>query len=183
MYNRFILSCCYFPQFNDHEFGGLAGGRIVRIATHPDFQWVRWLGFLARTFSRLFYPLLLCKACWNTLHCNTNCVTAERCGVTVLNLVPRLIRLLQMRRGRPRDQVTPGWPRLAKCAITMNAIAFTVSRMPFSCIDRTECRECVYSRVACWVALSFLPRVINFKFAPQPHQKYNITQYEEPGFS
>ena len=27
-------------QFNDHEFAGLSGGRIVRIATHPDFQGV-----------------------------------------------------------------------------------------------------------------------------------------------
>ncbi|CAH3162773.1 unnamed protein product, partial [Porites evermanni] len=25
-------------QFNDHDFAGLSGGRIVRIATHPDFQ-------------------------------------------------------------------------------------------------------------------------------------------------
>ncbi|XP_066922128.1 RNA cytidine acetyltransferase-like [Clytia hemisphaerica] len=25
-------------QFNDHEFGNLSGARIVRIATHPDFQ-------------------------------------------------------------------------------------------------------------------------------------------------
>ena len=28
-------------QFNDHDFAGLSGGRIVRIATHPDFQGVR----------------------------------------------------------------------------------------------------------------------------------------------
>ena len=28
-----------------------------------------------------------------------------------------------------------------------------------------------------------LPRVINFKFLLQPHQKYNIAQYEELGFS
>ena len=28
-----------------------------------------------------------------------------------------------------------------------------------------------------------LPRVINFKLLLQPHQKYNITQYEELGFS
>ena len=28
-----------------------------------------------------------------------------------------------------------------------------------------------------------LPRVINFKFLLQPHQKYNITQYEELSFS
>ena len=28
-----------------------------------------------------------------------------------------------------------------------------------------------------------LPRVINFKFPLQPHQKYDITQYEELGFS
>ena len=27
-------------QFNDHDFAGLSGGRIVRIATHPDFQGV-----------------------------------------------------------------------------------------------------------------------------------------------
>ena len=25
-------------QFNDHEFGNLSGARVVRIATHPDFQ-------------------------------------------------------------------------------------------------------------------------------------------------
>lgn len=25
-------------QFNDSDFGSLSGGRIVRIATHPDFQ-------------------------------------------------------------------------------------------------------------------------------------------------
>ncbi|KXJ05728.1 N-acetyltransferase 10 [Exaiptasia diaphana] len=25
-------------QFNDHEFGSLSGGRVVRIATHPDYQ-------------------------------------------------------------------------------------------------------------------------------------------------
>ena len=28
-----------------------------------------------------------------------------------------------------------------------------------------------------------LPRVNNFKFPLQPHQKYHITQYEELGFS
>ena len=27
-------------QFNDHDFAGLSGGRIVRIVTHPDFQGV-----------------------------------------------------------------------------------------------------------------------------------------------
>lgn len=25
-------------QFADHEFAGLSGARVVRIATHPDFQ-------------------------------------------------------------------------------------------------------------------------------------------------
>ena len=29
----------------------------------------------------------------------------------------------------------------------------------------------------------FFPRVINFKFLLQPHQKYHITQYEDLGFS
>ena len=28
-----------------------------------------------------------------------------------------------------------------------------------------------------------LPRVINFEFSLQPHQKYNITQYKERSFS
>ena len=28
-------------QFQDSDFGGLSGGRIVRIATHPDYQNVR----------------------------------------------------------------------------------------------------------------------------------------------
>ena len=32
-------------------------------------------------------------------------------------------------------------------------------------------------------APGLLPRVINFKFLLQPHQKYYITQYEELGFS
>ena len=27
-------------QFNDYEFPSLSGGRIVRIATHPDYQGV-----------------------------------------------------------------------------------------------------------------------------------------------
>ena len=30
-------------QFVDHEFAGLSGARIVRIATHPDYQGVRTL--------------------------------------------------------------------------------------------------------------------------------------------
>ena len=25
-------------QFNDHQFGTLSGARVVRIATHPEFQ-------------------------------------------------------------------------------------------------------------------------------------------------
>ena len=33
-------------QFNDHDFAGLSGGRIVRIATHPDFQGVWLLTFV-----------------------------------------------------------------------------------------------------------------------------------------
>ena len=37
-------------QFNDHDFAGLSGGRIVRIATHPDFQGVR---LVRKSFSHL----------------------------------------------------------------------------------------------------------------------------------
>ena len=33
------------------------------------------------------------------------------------------------------------------------------------------------------VVLFSLPGVINVKFSPQPHQKYDITQYGELGFS
>lgn len=28
------------PQFQDPDFGGLSGGRVVRIAVHPDYQGV-----------------------------------------------------------------------------------------------------------------------------------------------
>ena len=38
-------------------------------------------------------------------------------------------------------------------------------------------------RGECCLVTPSLPRVINFKFPLQPHQKYNITQYEELGLS
>lgn len=38
-------------QFNDHEFGNLSGARVVRIATHPDFQKVNFLFLLSRVLS------------------------------------------------------------------------------------------------------------------------------------
>lgn len=31
-------------QFQDPDFGGLSGGRVVRIAVHPDYQGVKYLG-------------------------------------------------------------------------------------------------------------------------------------------
>lgn len=35
------LSCWLVsPQFQDPDFGGLSGGRVVRIAVHPDYQGV-----------------------------------------------------------------------------------------------------------------------------------------------
>ena len=37
--NKFLLIFLSF-QFNDYEFPSLSGGRIVRIATHPDYQGV-----------------------------------------------------------------------------------------------------------------------------------------------
>ena len=126
----FIFLCCYFPQFNDHDFGGLSGGRIVRIATHPDFQGVSWM---VRTFRRLFYPILLCNTCWNTLHMTWLFWTSSP-GSSVsskwdeVGLVTRLRLIL-----------------LVTCAFIMNSIAFTVSQMPFSCIDRTKRREYVVS--------------------------------------
>ena len=128
--DSFIFLCCYFPQFNDHDFGGLSGGRIVRIATHPDFQGVSWM---VRTFRRLFYPILLCNAYWNTLHMTWLFWTSSP-GSSVsskwdeVGLVTRLRLIL-----------------LVTCAFIMNSIAFTVSQMPFSCIDRTKCREYVVS--------------------------------------
>ena len=38
-------------QFNDHEFGNLSGARVVRIATHPDFQKVNFLFLLSQVLS------------------------------------------------------------------------------------------------------------------------------------
>ena len=52
-------------QFNDHDFAGLSGGRIVRIATHPDFQGVGivknslCLGFKSATLKYDVYILKL----------------------------------------------------------------------------------------------------------------------------
>lgn len=31
-------------QFQDPDFGGLSGGRVVRIAVHPDYQGVKYFG-------------------------------------------------------------------------------------------------------------------------------------------
>ena len=42
-------------QFNDHDFAGLSGGRIVRIATHPDFQGVCLLTIVPPLIFSLFY--------------------------------------------------------------------------------------------------------------------------------
>lgn len=38
-----LLSCWLVSptQFQDPDFGGLSGGRVVRIAVHPDYQGVR----------------------------------------------------------------------------------------------------------------------------------------------
>ena len=50
-------------QFNDHDFAGLSGGRIVRIATHPDFQGVCLLTIVPplifSPFSTLFVFVIL----------------------------------------------------------------------------------------------------------------------------
>ena len=50
-------------QFNDHDFAGLSGGRIVRIATHPDFQGVCLLTIVPPLiffpFSTLFVFVIL----------------------------------------------------------------------------------------------------------------------------
>ena len=42
-------------QFNDHDFAGLSGGRIVRIATHPDFQGVCHCSGSATDFLPIFF--------------------------------------------------------------------------------------------------------------------------------
>ncbi|XP_031549437.1 RNA cytidine acetyltransferase-like [Actinia tenebrosa] len=39
-------------QFNDHEFASLSGGRVVRIATHPDFQ---GMGYGKRALQQLIH--------------------------------------------------------------------------------------------------------------------------------
>ena len=47
-----VISNLFLFQFNDYEFPSLSGGRIVRIATHPDYQsvslqlYVSWLYIL-----------------------------------------------------------------------------------------------------------------------------------------
>ena len=53
---------------------------------------------------------------------------------------------------------------------------------PWTC-KLSESRDKIPSRVQAPFLTLSLPRVINFKFPLQPHQKYNITQYGELGFS
>ena len=45
-------------QFNDHDFAGLSGGRIVRIATHPDFQGVCLPTIVPPLIFSLFYLIV-----------------------------------------------------------------------------------------------------------------------------
>ena len=56
-------------QFNDHDFAGLSGGRIVRIATHPDFQGVCLLTIVP--------PLIFSP--FSTLLCSSNCGSVKYC--------------------------------------------------------------------------------------------------------
>ena len=52
-------------QFNDHDFAGLSGGRIVRIATHPDFQGVCLLTIVPPLIFSSFSPVnLLPEKTW-----------------------------------------------------------------------------------------------------------------------
>ena len=46
-----------------------------------------------------------------------------------------------------------------------------------------EIRYTAITSVFPYMVILSLPRVVNFKFALQPHQKYYITQYEELGFT
>lgn len=39
-----LMGSLSLVQFQDPDFGGLSGGRVVRIAVHPDYQGVKYLG-------------------------------------------------------------------------------------------------------------------------------------------
>ena len=49
-------------QFQDHQFPQMSGARIVRIATHQDFQGVRvmYTSFLTLATTGEILPLILC---------------------------------------------------------------------------------------------------------------------------
>ena len=65
-----------FIQFSDHDFASLSGGRIVRIATHPDFQ---------RVSNVLFSSISLSYSdCWK----------AEGCLPTSVNLLWKYLLVL-----------------------------------------------------------------------------------------
>ena len=64
-------------QFNDHDFAGLSGGRIVRIATHPDFQGVCLLTIVSPLIFSLFSTLFVFVILLNLLPEKT---WVENCG-------------------------------------------------------------------------------------------------------
>lgn len=70
---------CFSQQFQDPDFGSLSGGRVVRIAVHPDYQ-----GVTCPTAS---------PACCDTMNCSCmahGSVGWVSCGATSCSVVEDL---------------------------------------------------------------------------------------------
>nr|XP_047123457.1 RNA cytidine acetyltransferase [Hydra vulgaris] len=91
-------------QFNDNEFGSLSGGRIVRIATHPEFQ---NMGYGKRTLQQLIEYYSGCIPCLDDQPKVVNKVDEENSNLLEevikprTNLPPLLLKLSE----RPAEKL------------------------------------------------------------------------------
>lgn len=91
-------------QFNDNEFGSLSGGRVVRIATHPEFQ---NMGYGKRTLQQLIEYYSGCIPCLDDQPKVVNKVDEESSNLLEevikprTNLPPLLLKLSE----RPAEKL------------------------------------------------------------------------------
>ena len=79
------------------------------------------------------------------------------------------------------------WTQLIKVTVTIQRLCGQLGGALYA-YAVPPVRTCIYACAYAYVASENqpalpLPRLINFNFPLQPHQKYNITQYEELSFS
>ena len=102
-------------------------------------------------------------------------IACERHSISLSRLMNPVLRVLsKCSTGFPFSFRRYAFPNFCVCAIFSSNLRKGARISP----------KASATAVFLWKALTLsLPSVINVKFLLQPHQKYNITQYEERGFS